>query len=46
MKTKFDDQGYDESLISALRNARGESIFEIISDEIKSTRGVRKYLAT
>ena len=46
MKTKFYDQGYDESFISALRNAKGESIFEIISDEIKSTRGVRKYLAT
>ena len=46
MASKFYDQGYDEVLIQSLRNAEGQSIFEVVSEEIRSMRGVRKYLAT
>ena len=41
---KLLDQGYPAALIEHSRNARGLSIMDMVQEEIRETRGVKKYL--
>ena len=44
VQAKLLDQGYPAALIEHLRNERGCSIMDMVQEEIRTTRGVKKYL--
>ena len=46
MQAKFYEQGYSQTVVESLRNSRGESIQDVVSEEIRMTRGKKKYLTT
>jgi len=46
METKFYEKGYSKTVVESLRNKGGDSIQDVVAEEIRRTRGKKKYLTT
>ena len=46
IKLKLLDNGYDPDLVRSARNSNGETIHDLVAQEIALTRGKQKYLKT